>query len=151
MINEVIDLNTALFLGGVLLGWVGSWFFSKDTNKKLLELTKLTSEIFDEMRFQKENTDKLMSLIPENNLEEACIIAHDLNKSVTNITKEVKAVNIAQNLNLDISSLEHNCSQCGKKMTDEGYKNTPFGLVWHYRCPEHGIISGNSFNDIWDE
>lgn len=140
-----------LFILGVFLGWIGSWYFSKDTNKKLDELKKSFIDFTSELIHIKNTTDKLMPLIPQEKIAEVSGITKELNESIANLTKEVKEVNISQNLNLDTSSLEMICPKCNIPMLDYGYRPTSYGYVWHYKCPKcELVIEGGSTKDMMD-
>lgn len=121
-----------------------------------LEENRKTTEHYGEktllaLENEKTRQNKLLKLIPKEKAQDALAILSDSCEEIKLVIEETQAINILQNLSLDTSSLEQKCPQCGKKMADDGYKNTPWGLVWHYRCPQHGSLPGNNLNDIWDE
>lgn len=165
-----LSINIAIALGCLFGGWIAGWLTTdlyaqksseelKNENLKLkneIEENRKTTEHYGEktllaLENEKTRQNKLLKLIPKEKAQEALAILSDSCEEIKSVIQETQAINVFQNLNLDTSSLEQKCPRCGKKMLDDGYKNTTWGLVWHYRCPEHGSIPGNNLNDIWDE
>lgn len=71
---------------------------------------------------------------------------------IKSIIKETEKVHAQIGIGTDISETKQLCPECRVEMTDYGWRQTPWGLVWHYRCPNgHGIFPSTKLNDTWDE
>lgn len=151
--SSLESLFAGAFIGG-LISWVITHMYYKKTVKDselLKELVVNNNQIINGLH---EDVKQLLPLISDANHEKANEIISDYQAKVNLFTENTQNTNDSLNVKVptvQINDLKMKCPTCGKKMLSEGYRMTPQGLVWHYRCPEHGSFMGNSIQDIWDE
>lgn len=151
--SSLESLFAGAFIGGLISWFITHMYFKKTVKdgELLKELVSNNNHIVFKIH---EDVKQLLPLIPDANHKKANEIISDYQSKVNQFTDNAQNTNISLNVKIptvQINDLTMKCPTCGKKMLSEGYRMTPQGLVWHYRCPEHGLFMGNSIDDMWDE
>lgn len=171
-----LSINIAIALGCLFGGWIAGWattdFYAKKSSEELKsENLKLKNELEKNRKTTEhygEETQKniatlaneiayLREELHENrkeNDDNKPINLHieETDNVIKSIIRETEKIHTKIGISTDTSNTKQLCPKCRVEMTDYGWKQTPWGLVWHYRCPNgHGVFPSTKLNDTYDE
>jgi uncharacterized protein YneF (UPF0154 family) len=152
-----MDLIISL-IGGGLIGFFISRYFSNETRKQLEDTVEVLQEQLRELTIQLSAAQKLLmhqiSSIKDTNPQGAS----ELESKIESIRKEslevVEALpeKVTQDVDLSPFRNTHACPTCGKESKMSGWGRDPAGInTWWYSCPEHGRFPSMYIEDWFDE